>query len=49
MNQQVVEGPMVERRPPLAWVVDLMWLVAIIVMVWALTQLPTWLNLSGQY
>ncbi|HET9494450.1 MAG TPA: hypothetical protein VFR15_09485 [Chloroflexia bacterium] len=49
MNQQVIEGPMVERRPALAWVVDLMWLAAIIVMVWALTQLPTWLNLSGQY
>jgi hypothetical protein len=49
MHQQLVEGPVVERRPALAWVVDLMWLVAIIVMVWALTQLPTWLNLSGQY
>jgi hypothetical protein len=33
----------------MAWVVDFMWLVAIIVMVWALTQLPTWLNLPGQY
>ena len=49
MNQQLIEGPVVERRPAMAWVVDLMWLVAIIVMVWALTQLPTWLNLSGQY
>ena len=49
MYQQSVEGPVIERRPAIAWVVDLMWLVAIIVMVWALTQLPTWLNLSGQY
>jgi hypothetical protein len=49
MGQQLVEGPVIERRPAIAWVVDLMWLVAIIVMVWALTQLPTWLNLSGQY
>jgi hypothetical protein len=49
MNQYLAEGPVVERRPVLAWVVDFMWLVAIVVMVWALTQLPTWLNLSGQY
>jgi hypothetical protein len=48
MYQQAVDGPVVERRPAIAWVVDLMWLVAIIVMVWALTQLPVWLNLSGQ-
>ncbi len=32
-----------------AWVADLAWLAAIIVMVWALTQLPTWLHLTGQY
>jgi hypothetical protein len=31
------------------WLVDLLWLAAIIAMVWALTQLPTWLNLPGQY
>ncbi len=31
------------------WVIDLLWLVAVILMVWALTQLPTWLNLSGMY
>jgi hypothetical protein len=49
MHQQQFEGPVVVRRPAMAWVVDFMWLVAIIVMVWALTQLPTWLNLPGQY
>lgn len=32
-----------------AWVVDAMWLTAIVVLVWALTQLPMWLHLSGQY
>jgi hypothetical protein len=31
------------------WLVDLLWLIAIVAMVWALTQLPTWLHLSGQY
>jgi hypothetical protein len=29
--------------------VDLLWLIAVIMMVWALTQLPTWLNLPGMY
>jgi len=39
-----------ERKPlSFNWVVDLLWLVTIILMVWALTQLPTWLNLSGLY
>jgi hypothetical protein len=33
----------------LSWLVDVLWLVAIVAMVWALTQLPTWLHLSGQY
>ncbi|MEO5951752.1 MAG: hypothetical protein ABIQ44_04710 [Chloroflexia bacterium] len=33
----------------LGWLVDVLWLVAIVAMVWALTQLPTWLHLSGQY
>jgi hypothetical protein len=31
------------------WVVDLLWLVAIIAMVWAFTQLPIWFHLTGQY
>lgn len=31
------------------WLVDVLWLVAIVAMIWALTQLPTWLHLSGQY
>ena len=26
-----------------------LWLVAVVLMVWALTQLPTWLNLPGMY
>jgi hypothetical protein len=40
-----------ERQKGLSfgWVVDLLWLIAIVGMVWALTQLPTWLHLSGQY
>jgi hypothetical protein len=39
-----------ERKPlSFNWVVDLLWLITIILMVWALTQLPTWLNLSGLY
>jgi hypothetical protein len=32
-----------------SWVVDVMWLVAIVMMVWVLTQVPTWWQLSGQY
>ncbi|MDQ5823475.1 MAG: hypothetical protein M3441_04585 [Chloroflexota bacterium] len=32
-----------------AWVVDVMWLVAVVMMVWVLTQLPAWWHLSGQY
>lgn len=32
-----------------SWLVDLLWLIAIVAMVWALTQLPAWLHLSGQY
>lgn len=37
------------RHLTFGWVIDLLWLVAIVAMVWALTQLPTWLNLPGQY
>jgi ssDNA-binding Zn-finger/Zn-ribbon topoisomerase 1 len=32
-----------------SWVVDVMWLVAIVMMVWVLTQLPAWWHLTGQY
>jgi hypothetical protein len=32
-----------------SWVVDVMWLVAIVLMVWVLTQFPAWWHLSGQY
>jgi hypothetical protein len=31
------------------WVIDLLWLLAIVAMVWSLTQLPIWLHLTGQY
>ena len=31
------------------WLVDLLWLAAIVATVWALSQLPTWLKLTGQY
>ncbi len=40
-------GP--RRRVSFGWVVDLVWLVTIIAIIWALTQLPTWLHLTGQY
>jgi hypothetical protein len=31
------------------WLVDVIWLMVIVMTVWALTQLPTWLHLTGQY
>ncbi|HEX9988724.1 MAG TPA: zinc ribbon domain-containing protein [Chloroflexia bacterium] len=31
------------------WMVDVLWLMVIVMTVWALTQLPTWLHLTGQY
>jgi len=31
------------------WLVDILWLVAIVATVWALSQLPVWLKLAGQY
>jgi len=37
------------RSISLAWVVDVLWLLAIALMVWALTQLPAWFNLTGLY
>jgi hypothetical protein len=39
-----VKSPMSFR-----WLVDVAWLVGIIAVVWALSQLPTWLHLAGQY
>ena len=36
-------------RLNLAWVVDLLWLLAIALVIWALTQLPAWFNLTGLY
>jgi hypothetical protein len=49
MKQTAVRGPKERRGLSFNWVVDLLWLIAIVMMVWALTQLPTWLNLSGMY
>ncbi len=49
MKQYVREAA---RRPgsfTWSWLVDVMWLVALVMMVWVLTQLPTWWHLSGQY
>jgi hypothetical protein len=40
-------GP--RKRVSFGWVVDLIWLITIIAVIWALTQLPTWLHLTGQY
>ena len=37
------------RSVTFGWVVDILWLVAIIATVWALSQLPVWLKLTGQY
>jgi hypothetical protein len=37
------------RNVSFGWAVDLMWLVVIVAAIWALTQLPTWLKLTGQY
>jgi len=49
MQQDIpgLKGP--RRGLRFDWVVDLLWLVAVVLMVWALTQLPTWLNLPGMY
>jgi hypothetical protein len=49
MQQRVTAGASVRRGLSFNWVIDLLWLIAVIMMVWALTQLPTWLNLSGLY
>lgn len=46
---QYVEGDAASRGYSWSWVVDFMWLVAIAVMVWALTQIPAWFHLAGQY
>jgi hypothetical protein len=48
--QQDIPGLKAPRRGlSFNWVVDLLWLVVVVLMVWALTQLPTWLNLPGMY
>ncbi len=47
--QQYMAAAVARRGFSWAWIVDLMWLAALIAMVWAFTQLPTWLHLAGQY
>ena len=53
MSKEAMERLEAEHkiRPPMSfrWVTDVVWLVAIIAVVWALSQLPTWLRLTGQY
>jgi hypothetical protein len=39
----------VKRDISFRWITDVVWLVAIVAVVWALSQLPTWLHLAGQY
>ena len=49
MKQYKAEASRRSRNVSWSWVVDVMWLVAVVLMVWVLTQLPTWWRLSGQY
>lgn len=49
MKQYMREATRRRGKFTWAWVVDVMWLVAIVMMVWVLTQLPNWWQLSGQY
>jgi hypothetical protein len=46
---QPLEGPKRRRGLSFGWLVDVMWLIIVVLMVWALTQLPTWLHLTGLY
>lgn len=47
--QHYVNAAAARRGFSWAWVVDVMWLATVVAMVWALTQLPMWLHLTGQY
>jgi hypothetical protein len=49
MQATFTPGPARQVGLSFNWVVDLLWLIVIVAMVWALTQLPTWLHLTGQY
>jgi hypothetical protein len=49
MKQYIKDANRRRGRFTWSWVVDVMWLVAIVLMVWVLTQLPAWWHLSGQY
>ena len=44
-----IKGPRQRRVLNFGWLVDLMWLIIVVLMVWALTQLPAWLHLTGLY
>jgi hypothetical protein len=49
MQATFATGPIRQVGLSFNWVIDLLWLIAIVAMVWVLTQLPTWLHLTGQY
>lgn len=49
MKQYIKEATRRRGNFTWSWVVDVMWLVAIVLMVWVLTQFPSWWRLSGQY
>jgi hypothetical protein len=46
---QPLEDPALRRGFNFGWLVDVMWLLIVVLMVWALTQLPTWLHLTDLY
>ncbi|HKP53447.1 MAG TPA: zinc ribbon domain-containing protein [Chloroflexia bacterium] len=53
MSKEAMERLEAERKVKrvisFRWVTDVVWLMVIIAAVWALSQLPTWLHLTGQY
>ena len=48
MGQPLV-APKGRRVLNFGWLVDVMWLIIVVLMVWALTQLPLWLHLTDLY
>lgn len=49
MKEYMAQASRNRRNFSWSWVVDVMWLVAVVLMVWVLTQLPNWWHLAGQY
>jgi hypothetical protein len=45
----VMEPPKQGFHFSVAWLVDVLWLLAIALVVWALTQLPAWFNMTNLY